>query len=66
MTSDDAATQGGGVTAGTTGPLPLDTSVAHQARMYDYYLGGKDNYAPDSPRSAFDADTAVHPDAVKI
>ena len=32
MTSDDAAAQGGGVTAGTTGPLPFDTSAAHQAR----------------------------------
>src|ERR1700733_9740823 len=27
--------------------LPFDTSVAHQARMYDYVLGGKDNYAAD-------------------
>ena len=84
MTSDDAAPQSGDFTAGTTGPLPFDTSVAHQARMYDYVLGGKDDYAADraaaeaglkvwpdmallaSPRSAFDADTAVHPDAVKI
>ncbi len=29
------------------GPLPFDTSVAHQARIYDYLLGGKDNYAAD-------------------
>jgi hypothetical protein len=34
-------------------PAPLaehptfDTSVAHQARMYDYWLGGKDNFAAD-------------------
>jgi hypothetical protein len=27
--------------------LPFDTSVAHQARLYDYMLGGKDNYAAD-------------------
>ena len=25
----------------------FDTSVAHQARMYDYWLGGKDNFAAD-------------------
>jgi hypothetical protein len=42
MTSDDAAAPGSGGTAGKTGPLPFDTSKAHQARMYDYLLGGKD------------------------
>jgi len=26
---------------------PFDTSVAHSARVYDYWLGGKDNYAAD-------------------
>jgi len=26
---------------------PFDTSVAHPARVYDYWLGGKDNYAAD-------------------
>lgn len=25
----------------------IDTTVAHSARVYDYWLGGKDNYAPD-------------------
>jgi hypothetical protein len=30
------------------GPVPeIDTSVAHIARVYDYWLGGKDNYAAD-------------------
>ena len=30
------------------GPSPvLDTSVAHPARVYDYWLGGKDNFAAD-------------------
>jgi len=28
-------------------PATFDTSVANQARMYDYLLGGKDNYAAD-------------------
>jgi O-methyltransferase involved in polyketide biosynthesis len=25
----------------------IDVTVAHEARMYDYWLGGKDNYPPD-------------------
>jgi len=29
------------------GPPAFDTSVAHIARVYDYWLGGKDNYAAD-------------------
>ena len=28
-------------------PPEVDTSVPHSARVYDYWLGGKDNYAPD-------------------
>jgi trans-aconitate methyltransferase len=28
-------------------PPVIDISVAHQARMYDYLLGGKDNFAAD-------------------
>jgi S-adenosyl methyltransferase len=28
-------------------PPSFDTAVAHSARMYDYWLGGKDNYAAD-------------------
>jgi hypothetical protein len=39
MTSDGSAAPEDGDTAGN----PFDTSVAHQARMYDYVLGGKDN-----------------------
>jgi SAM-dependent methyltransferase len=37
----DAATPGGG------GQAAFDTSVAHIARVYDYWLGGKDNFAAD-------------------
>jgi hypothetical protein len=29
------------------GPPRFDVSVAHSARMYDYWLGGKDNFAAD-------------------
>jgi S-adenosyl methyltransferase len=28
-------------------PVGLDTSKAHVARVYDYWLGGKDNFEPD-------------------
>jgi hypothetical protein len=41
-------------------PVPFDTSVAHQARVYDYLLGGKDNYAAD--RAAVEAQLKIFPD----
>ncbi len=28
-------------------PMPFDTNVAHVARVYNYWLGGKDNFAAD-------------------
>jgi hypothetical protein len=34
-------------TAGKPGLPAIDVSVAHHARIYDYLLGGKDNYAAD-------------------
>jgi SAM-dependent methyltransferase len=40
-------------------PAALDTSVAHPARVYDYWLGGKDNYAAD--REAAEAAIADNP-----
>jgi hypothetical protein len=27
--------------------IEIDTSVAHPARVYDYWLGGKTNFAAD-------------------
>jgi hypothetical protein len=44
------------------GPV-LNTSVAHPARVYDFWLGGKDNYAAD--RSAAEAIIAVRPAIVR-
>jgi SAM-dependent methyltransferase len=41
-------------------PAAIDTTVPHPARMYDYYLGGKDNFAAD--RAAADAAIAAVPD----
>jgi hypothetical protein len=60
MTSDNAETLADGGTSGRAGSLPFDTSVAHQARMYDYVLGGKDNYAAD--RAAVEAGLKAWPD----
>jgi hypothetical protein len=42
------------------GPPSFDMTVAHQARVYDYLLGGKDNYAAD--RAAAEATLKVNPD----
>jgi hypothetical protein len=58
MTTDETATQDGS----PRGPLPFDTTKAHQARMYDYILGGKDNYAAD--RAAVKAAAEVWPELI--
>src|SRR5215470_121244 len=42
-------------------PPPFDTSVPHAARMYDYLLGGKDNFAAD--REAAERLVAINPGA---
>jgi hypothetical protein len=47
MSADDAA---------------INTTVAHQARVYDYWLGGKDNYAAD--RATGDAVIQMYPGIV--
>ena len=39
--------------------MSFDTSVAHMARVYDYWLGGKDNFAAD--RAAAEQAIAVNP-----
>jgi hypothetical protein len=57
MTGDEPAAPDGG----KPGELAFDTSVAHQARMYDFILGGKDNYAAD--RAAADAWVKIDPGA---
>jgi hypothetical protein len=47
-----------------TTPYPeIDVSTPHAARMWNYWMGGKDNYAAD--RAACDAVTAVYP-AIKV
>jgi hypothetical protein len=43
---------------------PVDTTKAHPARLYDYYLGGKDNYVAD--RVAARKVMAAFPQARKL
>src|SRR5579871_3122345 len=57
MTADEAPPADGGT---GNGAPAFDTSVAHQARIYDYLLGGKDNYAAD--RAASEAVLAIYPE----
>jgi S-adenosyl methyltransferase len=52
--TDDTAS----ASAGTV-PDTFDTSVAHIARVYNYWLGGKDNYAAD--REAAEQVIAAYP-----
>ena len=47
------------LTAGGPAPADLDTSVPHIARVYDYWLGGKDNFAAD--REAAEQVIAAYP-----
>ena len=42
--------------------MSIDTSVAHVARVYDYWLGGKDNFAAD--RLAGEQAIQAYPDIV--
>jgi trans-aconitate methyltransferase len=45
-------------------PADLNPTVPHQARIYDYWIGGKDNFAAD--RVVGDAAAAVNPDIIDI
>jgi len=47
MSSSEAAAPDGADAAGQPGAPAFDVTVANQARMYDYLLGGKDHYAAD-------------------
>ena len=55
----EATTQQPADVVSSQGRPTFDTSVAHIARVYDYWLGGKDNYAAD--RKAGDAALAAYP-----
>ena len=48
-----------GITPTRSEPVELDTGVAHPARIYDYILGGKSNFAAD--QAAAQAAMAANP-----
>ena len=52
----------GSTAPGPERPLASYTSVAHVARVYDYLLGGKDNFAAD--REAAEQAMRINPDIV--
>src|ERR1700761_7049798 len=45
-------------------PPEIDSSVPHSARVWNYWLGGKDNYASD--RVVGDQVMAMFPDITKL
>jgi len=57
----DPVGRGGGEVPGGTGRV-IDTSVAHSARVHDYWLGGTNNFAAD--RAAGDAVMEAYPGIV--
>ena len=48
----------------TDGRPVIDSSVPHSARVWNYWLGGKDNYAPD--RAVGDQVMAMFPDITRL
>jgi hypothetical protein len=58
-TEGDSANLQDGSDAAGPDPAAFDTGVAHPARVYNYWLGGKDNYAAD--REAAEQAVAANP-----
>jgi hypothetical protein len=59
MTDGSSAVPGGPEETENTSKTGIDTTVPHSARIWNYWLGGKDNYAVD--RAAGDAWAATFP-----
>jgi hypothetical protein len=59
-----AAMTGNGSFVGQESPSKLDTSVPHSARVWNYWLGGKDNFAAD--RVVGDQVRGVYPEIVEM
>jgi S-adenosyl methyltransferase len=47
-----------------TAPPEIDTTVPHSARIWNYWLGGKDNYPVD--KAAGDQFMAIYPEVVEV
>ncbi len=62
MTAEQSPEAAQGAQSASGEPPAFDTSIAHQARIYDYLIGGKDNFAAD--RAAGEAMIAAQPDTV--
>jgi SAM-dependent methyltransferase len=60
MADDDQRARGNGLSRPGSLASTIDTSVPHPARMYDYFLGGRDNYEVD--RRAAEQVIAVVPE----
>jgi hypothetical protein len=60
MASQGAPAAGGDPSPAPSGAPAFDTSVAHVARVYNYWLGGKDNFAAD--RAAAEQAMAAFPE----
>ena len=63
MTEDRAADRDAAAADSVAG-TGIDTTVPHSARIWNYWLGGKDNYAVD--RAAGDQFSAIYPGIVDI
>jgi hypothetical protein len=64
VADDTGADHTGADGTGGDGGTGIDTTVPHSARIWNYWLGGKDNYAVD--RMAGDQTIAVLPEIVDI
>ncbi|XVQ08182.1 SAM-dependent methyltransferase [Spirillospora sp. CA-255316] len=60
MTSDDGSSSAPRPDAGEEAPADIDTTVPQSARIWNYWLGGRNNYAVD--RAAGDEVLRVYPE----
>src|SRR5260370_1924141 len=64
MTDESSAAPGGLEELDETARTGIDTTVPHSARIWNYWLGGKDNYAVD--RAAGEQYAEVFPGIVHV
>src|SRR5260370_12948795 len=64
MTDESSAAPGGLEELDETARTGIDTTVPHSARIWNYWLGGKDNYAVD--RAAGDEYVKVFPGIIDV